>query len=101
MFFVSLTPNSFADIMHNPHHPDVIQDTARSILRVHKIAKPDIVLVGHPGPDFFAKGQRAKAGQQPSPMMTTDAEWTALIKSDGFYEQLYSQSHGKPPEDAR
>jgi len=95
MFFVSLTPNAGIDIVNNPRHPNVIQDTARSIQKVHALAKPDIVLLGHPDREFLVKGARVAAGEHVD-FTISDAAWADLIKSQRFYDQLYSQTHAKP-----
>jgi metallo-beta-lactamase class B len=90
-FFGANLPNDGVQLLGNPRHKTVIEDTRRTLARFKAAPPPDIQLNGHPQRLFEGKIERIKAGEMPHPLMNA-AEWTAQIaNAEANFEKRVEQ----------
>ncbi len=86
-------PNAWDELVNNPRHPLIVQDTVATLQRMSAMPKPDIVLSGHPQAAFEGKIDRIKSGARPHPLTVSQAEWDEMQARNrsGFMDMLNRQ----------
>lgn len=78
VFLGGIGPNQGPQLVGNPKHPRLIEDTLGSIRKLRGL-NPDISLGGHPQQAFAGKVERIKSGGTPHPLMMQPGAWTKML----------------------
>jgi metallo-beta-lactamase class B len=96
-FFTTTTPNPGVPLFDNPRHPNVVDDTRKTLQKLKAEREPDIVLVGHPEAIFARTMERMRKGERPHPLLNGADAWTRqLAAAEADFERRLAQARPRP-----
>src|SRR5262249_15485334 len=94
-FLGGTTPNAGVDLLNNPRHPRVIEDTQQTLKRLKTEKVPDIYLLGHPQAMFEGKIDAIKAGQTPHPLVNPQGWMAQLGEAEAAFQKRVAEERNK------